>query len=408
MRKKVGKKLNLILSLFSVIVLLPLIVTILCQGMRLDHLMKKLPLEQGPPSGLSVAGTESAGDAGMRNVTGGDAPSGDAESAAGRELPAGDAEATGGKTSSGNQEQAAEKESFVGDPDRMGGEIPTGDPEQETAEEPSTGDPDRTGGEIPTGDPEIAAEVEEKLVGIVAREIRADSSVQAILAQCVIARTNLYDAMRTGTAEPEAFTGDELRDLWGENYERICQSFRECVEQTKGEVLTYQGQYIYAAYHAVSAGRTREMAELYAKVDMPYLSGCPCPEDTVAEGYLAVQYWEKEKFLENCGELFPESVPGSMDEIKIESRDSAGYVKEITVGDKSYTGEEFRARWKLNSACFAVTEDAGQVRIVTKGLGHGFGLSQHTAEMMAVQGKSYEEILSCFYPGTELWNLNGG
>ena len=55
-----------------------------------------------------------------------------------------------------------------------------------------------------------------------------------------------------------------------------------------------------------------------------------------------------------------------------------------------------------NSACFTVTEVDGEVRIVTKGLGHGFGLSQNEAEHMAGEGKTYEEILAYFYPGAEL------
>lgn len=40
---------------------------------------------------------------------------------------------------------------------------------------------------------------EEELVGIVAKEIGVDAQREAILAQCVIARTNLYDARKRGT-----------------------------------------------------------------------------------------------------------------------------------------------------------------------------------------------------------------
>ncbi len=341
MKNRLEKKINLVLSLLSIIVLLPLIVTIVCQEMRLEHLMKRLPLEQVLPSDLSAAATEYV-------------------------------------------EMVSES---IG-----AGETEAGVPgESESAEK--------------TVD-NVEKKPEEKVTGIVAKQIKAGSSTQAILAQCVIARTSLYDAMRTHTAEPDSLSGDEMRELWGENYERIYQSLKECAEQTEGEVLTYQGQYIYAAYHAVSAGKTRTMSELYENTDMPYLVECPCPEDTAADGYLTVQYWEREKFLENCRTLFPESPPETMGQIKIVSRDSAGYVKEIAVGSGTYSGEEFRVRCKLSSACFAVTEDGGQVRIVTKGLGHGFGLSQYTAELMAAEGKSYKEILTYFYPGAELSNVS--
>ena len=42
------------------------------------------------------------------------------------------------------------------------------------------------------------------------------------------------------------------------------------------------------------------------------------------------------------------------------------------------------------------------VRIVTRGLGHGYGLSQNEARAMAQEGTSYEEILQYFFPGTTL------
>ena len=55
-----------------------------------------------------------------------------------------------------------------------------------------------------------------------------------------------------------------------------------------------------------------------------------------------------------------------------------------------------------NSACFTITQLGENVRIVTRGLGHGYGLSQNEARAMAQEGTSYEEILQYFFPGTTL------
>lgn len=255
----------------------------------------------------------------------------------------------------------------------------------------------------PTEDTAQATEdLEEQVIGIVAKEISVDMDRDAICAQCVIARTNLCDAKEKGMPEPEALSQKEMQTLWGENYDTIYQELQECVADTKNQVLMWEGDYIYAAYHAVSAGRTRDMAKLYEDAKMPYLKEQLCKEDAVAEGYLAVNYWGRDEFIEKCGSLFPESVPQSMKDIVIISRDETGYVEEISVGGKSYTGEEFRNRFELNSACFSITELEDQVRIVTKGLGHGFGLSQNMANCMAEEGQSYKEILAYFYPETEL------
>ena len=57
----------------------------------------------------------------------------------------------------------------------------------------------------------------------------------------------------------------------------------------------------------------------------------------------------------------------------------------------------FRSCFGLNSSCFYLKEVEGQVRIVTKGLGHGLGLSQYGANELAKEGKSYQEILKYYY-----------
>ena len=56
----------------------------------------------------------------------------------------------------------------------------------------------------------------------------------------------------------------------------------------------------------------------------------------------------------------------------------------------------------LPSSCFEITLIEGDVRIVTMGQGHGFGLSQHMAAILAEDGMNYQEILKYFYQGVEI------
>ena len=46
--------------------------------------------------------------------------------------------------------------------------------------------------------------------------------------------------------------------------------------------------------------------------------------------------------------------------------------------------------------------DEGTLRITTRGVGHGLGMSQYTAGKMAEEGSTFEEILIYFFPGTAL------
>ena len=233
------------------------------------------------------------------------------------------------------------------------------------------------------------AETEEDadmLFCIVAKEISADAPEECIKAQCVIARTNLKAAEEMGTELPGSMTMGELQELWGDYFSEAEGKIREAIQETDGETLQYRNHYIYAAYHAVSAGNTRNMEELYPDSDMPYLSGVACYEDAQAPDYLSVLYLDRE--------------------ITIEEKDSAGYVTKAQMNGKSYTGEELRGELGLKSANFNVTElEPGKIRIVTKGHGHGFGLSQYTAQKMAEKGEDYRNILQYFFPGTELENV---
>lgn len=266
------------------------------------------------------------------------------------------------------------------------------------------------GGENPThvGTDADAEAIEQQLVGIVAKEINANATEEAILAQCVIARTSLYDAKTRKAAEPEALNVEEMRALWGERFEECYEHLRRCIERTKGEVLMWDGRYAYTPYHAISAGSTRNMAELYHEANMPYLKAQTCEADAVAEGYLAVSYLEKEEFIQECNRLFAGSGVQDLADVVIEARDTAGYVTVMKVGAVTCDGETFRESLGLNSACFSIAEIDGRVRIVTKGLGHGFGLSQNTANKMAEEGSCYTEILTYFFPGTELCNVSDG
>ena len=230
------------------------------------------------------------------------------------------------------------------------------------------------------------AETEEDadmLFCIVAKEISADAPEECIKAQCVIARTNLKAAEEMGTELPGSMTMGELQELWGDYFSEAEGKIKEAIQETDGETLQYRNHYIYAAYHAVSAGNTRNMEELYPDSDMPYLSGVACYEDAQAPDYLSVLYLDRE--------------------ITIEEKDSAGYVTKAQMNGKSYTGEELRGELGLKSANFNVTElEPGKIRIVTKGHGHGFGLSQYTAQKMAEKGEDYRNILQYFFPGAEV------
>ena len=59
----------------------------------------------------------------------------------------------------------------------------------------------------------------------------------------------------------------------------------------------------------------------------------------------------------------------------------------------------------LKSSAFDVTFEEGKVVIEGSGWGHGVGLCQIGAAVMASEGCTYREILNHYYPGTELTDI---
>ena len=106
------------------------------------------------------------------------------------------------------------------------------------------------------------------------------------------------------------------------------------------------------------------------------------------------EYMKKLKELCPEFECIPEKI---LESVTVAERDSSDYVTKVAVGEQTITGEEFRNHFKLNSSCFYLKEVENQVRIVTKGLGHGLGFSQYGANVLAKEGKEYKELLQYYY-----------
>lgn len=265
---------------------------------------------------------------------------------------------------------------------------------------PSNGTEEDPEGENDTED------LEEYLISVVAEQIPMNYEMEALKAQAVIARTNLLAAKEKGEELPKGISREELLKLWGKedfggNYGKLVNA----VEDTEGVTLTYQGGYIYAAFHAVSAGKTRSAAEALGTDKLPWLDCVDSNQDIASGDYLKVVFLEKSDFVKRLTDAFSNltlDAEKPLDSIAVSVRDSAGYVTELKSGETVVGGEEFRNAIGVSSACLYMKEVEGKIRIVTKGLGHGLGLSQYGANELAKKGMDYPDILSCYFKNIEI------
>ncbi len=253
-------------------------------------------------------------------------------------------------------------------------------------------------------------DVEEYLAGIVAEQIPLDGQPEAIKAQAVIARTELVRALDSEEQKlPESMSREEMLNLWGQDgFEKNYQVLEEALQTTKGEILTSEGKPIWAAFHAVSAGQTRTAKEALG-IEQPCLDSVDSTVDIPSPDYLKVMFMKKNELATKLNQAYPNAQlkeEGIVEQISVGKRDSSEYALEVQIGETSISGEDFRNCLGLNSACFFLKEVEGEVRIVTKGLGHGLGLSQYGASEMAKEGAGYREILQYYYQNAEIVKEN--
>lgn len=252
-------------------------------------------------------------------------------------------------------------------------------------------------------------EITQALLGMLAQEIPVNYEKEAIKAQAVIARTNYYHAQNEGMELPDSLNSSEMMQLYGkESYQECINRLEECIRATDGQVIAYENKLVEVPYFRVSAGSTRDAGETFAEEDLGYLKGVESVEDIQSEDYLKVTFYEPQELLRLCGEAFPAAGLAESEDVvsllTVGERDAAGYVRTMKVGTLDTSGEDFRNKLQLNSACFSIKQVDDRVRIVTKGLGHGVGLSQYGANALAAEGQTYEEILKKFYSGIEIVN----
>lgn len=254
---------------------------------------------------------------------------------------------------------------------------------------------------------------EDFLVGALAASMPAQYREETLKAQAVILRSICFAEMEEKGAlskEESELAYLERADrekLWGSDFSENEVRFLKAVQDTSGIVLAYEGTLVKPPYFRLSAGRTRDGAEIFGgDGGWQWCSSVECPHDLEAEDFLQemrVTRAEFSKALEAEGISLPEK--GAKLSL---TRDSAGYVLSVRCMEKQLEGEKFRKLFELPSSCFYLREEDGDIILQTKGIGHGIGFDQYGADLLAGEGMDYIELLNCFFTGLRLEKRSTG
>lgn len=264
--------------------------------------------------------------------------------------------------------------------------------------------------------------VREYLIGAVGAEMPVSFEEEALKAQTVAAHTYAERQAELSEQRPELngadfsddasqyqafYTKDELKNLYGVNFEENYRKLTACVDAVLDEILCYQNEPIIAAFHAISSGKTESAENVWgSKID--YLQSVDSHADENAPQFTQETTFTpdevKTRLTASRENLFlGTDIPHWFGEPECSA---AGTVLQIAVGTSIFTGQELRTIFDLRSAVFTVNYENGKFLFSTKGYGHHVGMSQYGANAMAESGASYQEILAYYYPNTELKILN--
>lgn len=248
------------------------------------------------------------------------------------------------------------------------------------------------------------------LAGILAREMPADYEMEALKAQAVLIRTSLYSELETSEDKimsEDYMSTEEMKTRWPkEEFEQYYKTYTDAVKDTDDMVLFYNDTYAWTPFHQSSCGMTRSAEEAVGSKEYPYLKVKECPLDKEADDEIHIYTFDYDEILRKCREFLvaeekEKAEAGySFTDFEVQDTDSAGYVSSLRIGQTTCTGDQFRDALGLSSSAFSFSEKGGALQITATGNGHGLGMSQWTANEMAKEGSTCEEILAFFFEGT--------
>ena len=262
--------------------------------------------------------------------------------------------------------------------------------------------------------------LDDYLVNVVSAEMPASYEMEALKAQAVVARTyTIYKAQEKKHENADICDDSSCCQAWISKEDRLAKweenqrennwkKVTDCVNQTKGKIITYGNQAICAFFHSNSGGITETAVNVWGGGNYPYLQVVETAGEEGYTQYTSEVVLTREELLNKIKEKYQDiSINFDNDEdIKIIEHTESGRVKTIKFGNHEISGVEARTLLGLKSTNFEIIKENDKIKFSVKGYGHGVGMSQTGADAMAKQGSNYEDIIKHFYTGVEIKDVN--
>ena len=301
--------------------------------------------------------------------------------------------------------------------------------------------------------------VEDYLTSVISSEMKSSCSLEFLKAAAVISRSWLYAQMQRRqerAGQPATFfsfvkgEGESIRWYDREDHtifdvcaDDHCQRYQgitrasnpqvaEAVNETRGQVLVYDGRICDTRFGKCCGGRTNEFQYCWENISVPYLRSvqdpfCNTNDRKILRQVLNDYDLETRDFYEWTEKLSQEEIHdlitkhlkmelGPILGMEIVEKGPGGHISKLRIvgGEKSFVvGKELEIRRMLSTSTLkssAFTVETKNVQdgvpqcfvLHGRGWGHGVGLCQIGAAVMGEQDYSYKQILAHYYTGAKI------
>jgi len=263
-------------------------------------------------------------------------------------------------------------------------------------------------------------DIEDYLAGVLSKEMDSSWPVEALKAQAVVSRTFTVYTSNMNRAKNLCY--DIENSIFHQVYSPSnCDKIIAAVRETRGEVLTCGGEVSQAFFHATCGGCTASPSDVWGGNSYENIV---CVKDEYCENTPYCR-WKKTFTTGQLSKMFSElKATDIIDRITVEETDMSGRVKLLKISLKNgniinLTGHKFRMEINesapkvlfnrpdiIPSTNFKVLQTGGKFVFEGAGYGHGVGMCQWGARVMAERGYDYRQILKHYFPRMEVTRID--
>ncbi|NSW93736.1 MAG: SpoIID/LytB domain-containing protein [Bacteroidales bacterium] len=243
-------------------------------------------------------------------------------------------------------------------------------------------------------------DVEDYIAGVVRTESGAGRNIEYTKTQALLVRTYMYKYMYRHTMD-----GYNLCDL------THCQAFNgitddpvilRAARETKGLVILDSNKIpVISAFHSNCGGETAQPRDVWLS-NHPYLTNVRDPYCTSSRSASWHRTIPLSEWIDN---LRKHGLKADLSDPSVLNFSQLTRMSDYRVGNFTIPLRILRDDFKLRSTFFSVTADHSKVLLKGRGYGHGVGLCQEGAMVMASRGFNFRQIIEFYYTGVLITDI---